>query len=966
MNDFGWLASTWLLRTLAAGGVLLLLAWLALRLVGDPARRQRLAAWTIRGAVLTAVLGFFPAWLTIPVSLSEPKPLEKVDARTVLPPENPATAEEPAGEPAATSEILEAPDFVFEPAFAPAVEPTEAAPATATLVVEEKTESPSRSAEWVPWVLFAYGSVALLASLQLILAAIALVRLRRSSKPAPEAIVNLARELALPLGVTPQVRVSARIASPVCFGWRRPVVLLPQSLAETARTDELRWVLTHELDHLRRGDPRTTLWLGLARAVYFAVPWFWAVRRELRLAQEYLADAAAAAGRPADYAAFLVSLSGIPARRGAPLGAVAVRAGRTDLYRRVSMLTQSNRAVRDGCSRAWSLLTAGGVIAAAVTLSGIGFADDSKPEKKIEARVIINSDDDKQPEKKDGEKKTIIKKFQYEVSGGADLQALSKAVTAALEKGDVDAAKKAMAKLNEAIKAQPHVLVLEGHPGGMGGGMMMQGVAPPGGVPGMPGARLAAPPGIAPGAPGMPGAAPGWAAVPVSGDAVKKMEEKLASLKQALESVKDSPEAREALEKTIAEFRKKIEEARAVAAKYKAAEIAPGVMVWERAADELNLRHAKSQIEAAQAQFEVAKAQADAAQAGLERAMKAIEKQMSELKDNPEAAAALKAAADQLHKQWADGAKMHRMEALDAAARQKNAEADAVKSKIKMLYATQEKLAGDDKHDEKDAIKAQIARLEAQLKKLEAEAKTAPRGGMGGYGGGNFGAAGGMGTGGAGGFRAFPGGGVTGISFPPAEGRLGVQIEPVPAVLAVQFDLPKGQGVVISSINHGTPAEKAGLKQNDVMMEINGKPVPATPEDVVKLVNSLKAGEKFDVLILRKGQKETIKDVVIPVPKVTPPAKRGKSESDEGGQGTDVKFNSMSVNVNDGHFNIEAKNDDISIVLEGRFEDGKPVVEGVRGTRDSVVFSAKDPTKLSKSVQAVVEQLLKTVSYNRR
>jgi hypothetical protein len=99
---------------------------------------------------------------------------------------------------------------------------------------------------------------------------------------------------------------------------------------------------------------------------------------------------------------------------------------------------------------------------------------------------------------------------------------------------------------------------------------------------------------------------------------------------------------------------------------------------------------------------------------------------------------------------------------------------------------------------------------------------------------------------------------------------------------------------------------------------------------------------------------------------VTPPAKRGGSESDKGGNANDVKFKSMNVNVSDGRFNIEAKNDDFSIQLGGRFEDGKPVVEGVRGTRDGVDFSAKDPANLSKSDRAVVEQLLKNVSYSRR
>ena len=39
---------------------------------------------------------------------------------------------------------------------------------------------------------------------------------------------------------------------------------------------------------------------GLAQVVYFFVPWFWLLKREVRLCQEYLADAAVAELEPAE------------------------------------------------------------------------------------------------------------------------------------------------------------------------------------------------------------------------------------------------------------------------------------------------------------------------------------------------------------------------------------------------------------------------------------------------------------------------------------------------------------------------------------------------------------------------------------------------------------------------------------------------------------------------------------------
>jgi hypothetical protein len=70
----------------------------------------------------------------------------------------------------------------------------------------------------------------------------------------------------------------------------------------------------------------------------------------------------------------------------------------------------------------------------------------------------------------------------------------------------------------------------------------------------------------------------------------------------------------------------------------------------------------------------------------------------------------------------------------------------------------------------------------------------------------------------------------------------------------------------------------------------------------------------------------------------------------------------MSVSVKNDQFTIHAENPDLKIQVTGRFEDGKKVVEEVRGTRDGVEFIAKDLEKLSKPDREVVEQLLKHVA----
>ena len=113
--------------------------------------------------------------------------------------------------------------------------------------------------------------------------------------------------------------VADRLGSPVCFGLVRPVVVLPRVLAKTATEAELQWVFAHELTHLERRDAWSALLFALGQAVYFFLPWFGWLRRQVRLCQEYIADAAAAGqDEPAvDYAEFLLRLPGAPAVPGA-------------------------------------------------------------------------------------------------------------------------------------------------------------------------------------------------------------------------------------------------------------------------------------------------------------------------------------------------------------------------------------------------------------------------------------------------------------------------------------------------------------------------------------------------------------------------------------------------------------------------------------------------------------------------
>ena len=219
------------------------------------------------------------------------------------------------------------------------------------------------------FVLLAYGVIAVGFLGRLIVGHLGLARIWRLASVPPGHVEQVFRELAVNICPRAELRVSDRAAGPVCFGVTRPRVLVPLSLI--AGDDvSLRCIFAHELGHLSRRDPLAGWLLGVARAVYFIYPWLAGLRREVRLAQELLADTDATrhAVGPVDYAELLIRMT---RARPAPLGAAGARGSTSDLYRRVTMLLRNQGHVESRCPRRWKWAIAGALTAFAVTAAGI-------------------------------------------------------------------------------------------------------------------------------------------------------------------------------------------------------------------------------------------------------------------------------------------------------------------------------------------------------------------------------------------------------------------------------------------------------------------------------------------------------------------------------------------------------------------------------------------------------------------
>ncbi len=89
-------------------------------------------------------------------------------------------------------------------------------------------------------------------------------------------------------------------------------------------------------------------------------------------------------------------------------------------------------------------------------------------------------------------------------------------------------------------------------------------------------------------------------------------------------------------------------------------------------------------------------------------------------------------------------------------------------------------------------------------------------------------------------------------------GFLGVQIQEVTEEIAQSLDLDEAKGALIASVEPNGPAEEAGLKTGDLILEFNGQKVERL-KDLPRLVAAAKAGEKAEVRVLRDGNERSVK-----------------------------------------------------------------------------------------------------------
>jgi serine protease Do len=84
-------------------------------------------------------------------------------------------------------------------------------------------------------------------------------------------------------------------------------------------------------------------------------------------------------------------------------------------------------------------------------------------------------------------------------------------------------------------------------------------------------------------------------------------------------------------------------------------------------------------------------------------------------------------------------------------------------------------------------------------------------------------------------------------------GWLGVSVQDITEDLAKSLKLKDRNGALVTEVFEGDPADKAGIKQGDIIIEVDGKAVKDTHE-LLRLVAVLTVGKKATLKVVREGQ----------------------------------------------------------------------------------------------------------------
>ncbi|MGE3312372.1 MAG: M56 family metallopeptidase [Limisphaerales bacterium] len=260
-----------------------------------------------------------------------------------------------------------------------------AAPASSATVSGRR--APMSFSAWLGWIWLA-GAMCL--GLRIVVQNLRFtMRLRRDGTPVPASVTERLEACRALLRVRTPIRAieTDQVQSPAVYGLFHPTLLLPRGLATEFSADQLRFVLLHEVAHVKRGDTVMTWVSAVLQALHWFNPVVWMAFSRMRTDRELACDALVmASGRDeeaAGYGETILRLLEMMNRGNALPGLVGILEDKQRIRERIRGIASFRRPGRASAS---ALLVLAG-------LAWVGLTDAASPSEPLPKVVPLRLTD---------------------------------------------------------------------------------------------------------------------------------------------------------------------------------------------------------------------------------------------------------------------------------------------------------------------------------------------------------------------------------------------------------------------------------------------------------------------------------------------------------------------------------------------------------------------------------------------
>jgi S1-C subfamily serine protease len=118
-------------------------------------------------------------------------------------------------------------------------------------------------------------------------------------------------------------------------------------------------------------------------------------------------------------------------------------------------------------------------------------------------------------------------------------------------------------------------------------------------------------------------------------------------------------------------------------------------------------------------------------------------------------------------------------------------------------------------------------------------------------------------------------------------GRIGISMPSTPLSEEEReaFKLKEKRGALVNSVDPGGPADKAGIKRYDVIVEVNGERVN-DPNDLKFKIADIEPGKKVNIKVIREGKEQTF---TVEAEELDPPEKKAVTKASDKDLGITVR-----------------------------------------------------------------------------